>query len=40
MSDARRSSQVAETNTSGGIAKFRIDEPDGYCLLVGDTEQR
>lgn len=20
--------------------EFRIDDPDGYCLLVGDTEQR
>ncbi len=20
--------------------EFRIDDPDGYCLLVGDTEQQ
>jgi len=20
--------------------EFRLDDPDGYCLLVGDTEQR
>ncbi len=20
--------------------EFRIDDPDGYCLLVGDTEQK
>jgi hypothetical protein len=20
--------------------EFRIDDPDGYCLLVGDTERR
>jgi glyoxalase/bleomycin resistance protein/dioxygenase superfamily protein len=45
---AYRENLMAQGLTPGALSfpfyakhgEFRIDDPDGYCLLVGDTEQQ
>ena len=45
---AYRENLIAHGLTPGALSfpfyakhgEFRIDDPDGYCLLVGDTEQQ
>jgi catechol 2,3-dioxygenase-like lactoylglutathione lyase family enzyme len=45
---AYRENLIAQGLTPGELGfpfyakhgEFRIDDPDGYCLLVGDTEQQ